>query len=205
MSKKLDLQVQRRNLSDNINLSTEGNNTGVILTSVNSEVVINEQNSSLEYFKELKRKLMINLKDEIHAKITVMKILKEINDKVLYIQEGYKTFSAFIEEFNLARTQVYGYIRMASAIDEGILSEEYIIQNGIQNSLLFIRSANSTNIKKSRQNPVKPLRFQLKSQESYDFYKKNSKFTSFVLDELFIEKKDWLETLMKKFNSLRDH
>ncbi|WP_434757170.1 chromosome replication/partitioning protein (plasmid) [Borrelia puertoricensis] len=204
MSKKLDLQVQRRNLSNDINVLAEGNNTNAILNSVNTCTVVDEQNSSLEYFRELKRKLMINLKDEIHAKIITMKILKEINDKELYLQDGYKTFSDFISEFNLARTQVYGYIRMASAISEGVLSEEYIIQNGIQNSLLFIRNTNSDTIKKSRQNPIKPLRFQLKNQESYDFYKKNAKFTSFLMDELFKDKKDLLEEFMKKFKSLKD-
>ncbi|UPA18577.1 chromosome replication/partitioning protein [Borrelia puertoricensis] len=204
MSKKLDLQVQRRNLSNDINVLAEGNNTNAILNSVNTCTVVDEQNSSLEYFRELKRKLMINLKDEIHAKIITMKILKEINDKELYLQDGYKTFSDFISEFNLARTQVYGYIRMASAISEGVLSEEYIIQNGIQNSLLFIRNTNSDTIKKSRQNPIKPLRFQLKNQESYDFYKQNAKFTSFLMDELFKDKKDLLEEFMKKFKSLKD-
>ncbi|UPA11059.1 chromosome replication/partitioning protein (plasmid) [Borrelia parkeri] len=203
MSKKLDLQVQRRNLSNDINVLVEGNNTNAILNSVNTSTIVDEQNSSLEYFRELKRKLMINLKDEIHAKIITMKILKEINDKELYLQDGYKTFSDFISEFNLARTQVYGYIRMAAAISEGVLSEEYIIQNGIQNSLLLIRNTNSDTIKKSRQNPIKPLRFQLKNQDSYDFYKQNAKFTSFLMDELFKDKKDLLEEFMKKFNSLR--
>ncbi|WP_028328383.1 chromosome replication/partitioning protein [Borrelia coriaceae] len=203
MSKKLDLQVQRRNLSNDINALSEGNNTNAILNSINANTIVDGQNSSLEYFRELKRKLMINLKDEIHAKIITMKILKEINDKELYLQDGYKTFSDFILEFNLARTQVYGYIRMASAISEGVLSEEYIIQNGIQNSLLFIRNTNSDTIKKSRVNPIKPLRFQLKNQDSYDFYKQNAKFTSFLMDELFKDKKDLLEEFMKKFKSLK--
>ncbi|WP_247073423.1 chromosome replication/partitioning protein [Borrelia turicatae] len=50
---------------------------------------------------------------------------------------------------------------------------------------------------------MKPLRFQLKNQDSYDFYKQNSKFTSFLMDELFKDKKDLLEEFMKKFNSLK--
>ncbi|MDO7279603.1 chromosome replication/partitioning protein, partial [Borreliella burgdorferi] len=58
--------------------------------------------------------------------------------------------------------------------------------------------ANGT-IKKSKQNPIKPLRFQLKNQESYDFYKSNSRFVSFMMDEIFKNQKDFLNKLLKRY------
>ncbi|WP_210372647.1 chromosome replication/partitioning protein, partial [Borreliella garinii] len=56
---------------------------------------------------------------------------------------------------------------------------------------------------KSKQNPIKPLRFQLKTKESYDFYKSNANFTSFMMHEIFENQKDWIKQLLKKYKELR--
>nr|AAU85882.1 hypothetical protein BGP032 [Borreliella bavariensis PBi] len=48
---------------------------------------------------------------------------------------------------------------------------------------------------------IKMLRFKLKNRESYDFYGKNVKFTSYFLDRVFTDKKDLLEEFMKEFES----
>ncbi|WP_418457370.1 chromosome replication/partitioning protein, partial [Borreliella burgdorferi] len=71
------------------------------------------------------------------------------------------------------------------------------------NSYNFIKDKESPALKKSRQNPIKPLRFQLKTQESYDYYKKNAKFTAFILEELLKNQKDFLKKLLKKYEELK--
>ncbi|UPA11350.1 chromosome replication/partitioning protein (plasmid) [Borrelia parkeri] len=154
-------------------------------------------------FKLLKSKLKDNIKDDIYNKIEAMHILREIKEKEYYKLDGYKSFSQFIKDYKLAKSQAYSYLRIASAIQDGILKEEYLVENGFRQSLSFLAEKESTSIKKSRVNPIKPLRFQLKNQESYDFYKQNAKFTNFLMDELFKDKKDLLEEFMKKFKSLK--
>ncbi len=103
----------------------------------------------------------------------------------------------------MARTQVYIYLKLAKALQAGILNEDYIIENGIYNSLDKIESQETPIVKKSKQNPIKPLRFQLKKQESYDFYKSNAKFTGFMLDKLFSDGKEIIKKLMKEYKELK--
>ncbi|WP_434757548.1 chromosome replication/partitioning protein (plasmid) [Borrelia puertoricensis] len=156
-----------------------------------------------QHYNSLKEKLKVNFKKEIHSKIETMKILKEIKDNEYYRLDNYRTFEDFSKEFKLARTQVYQYLRLANAIEEGLLEENFLLKNGINESLFFLQDKKGKRIKKSRQNPIKPLRFQLKNQESYDFYKSNAKLTGFILDSLFLEDKDILKKFMEKFNSLK--
>ncbi len=56
--------------------------------------------------------------------------------------------------------------------------------------------------KKSIQNSIKPLRFQLKRQNSYDFYKSNAKFTGCLLDKIFSIDKDYLNKMFKEYSDL---
>ncbi|QFP42593.1 chromosome replication/partitioning protein (plasmid) [Borrelia miyamotoi] len=182
---------------------------------INTRNLNNEKNSILlvnnkikvdadqERFELLKSKLKDNIKDDIYNKIEAMHILKEIKEKEYYKLDGYKSFSQFIKNYKLAKSQAYSYLRIANAIQDGILKEEYLIENGFRQSLSFLMEKESRNLKKSKVNPIKPLRFQLKSQESYDYYKKNAKFTSFLMDELFKDKKDLLEEFMKRFKNLK--
>ncbi|AHH11622.1 chromosome replication/partitioning protein (plasmid) [Borrelia coriaceae] len=154
-------------------------------------------------FALLKSKLKDNIKDDIYNKIEAMHILREIKEKEYYKLDGYKSFSQFIKDYKLAKSQAYSYLRIASAIQDGILKEEYLIENGFRQSLSFLMKKESKNLEKSKTNLVKPLKLQLKSQESYAFYKKNVNFTSFLMDELFKDKKDLLEEFMKKFRGLK--
>ncbi len=103
----------------------------------------------------------------------------------------------------MARTQVYIYLKLAKALQAGILNEDYIIENGIYDSLDFIEGQETSIVKKSKQNPIKPLRFQLKKKESYDFYKSNAKFTGFLLDKLFSDEKEIIKRIMKEYKQLK--
>ncbi|QBK63896.1 chromosome replication/partitioning protein [Borrelia miyamotoi] len=172
---------------------------------INDRVLINkeEQENIMGYYNSLKDKLKENFKREIHYKIENMRILKEIKDNEYYKLDNYSSFESFVKEYKVAKTQAYAYLRLASALQDGIIQEDYIIENGIHNSLILIGNEEGKTIRKSRKNPIKPLRFQLKSQDSYAFYKKNAKFTSFLMDKLFQDKKDLLDEFLKEFKSLK--
>ncbi|ETZ17828.1 putative plasmid partition protein [Borrelia duttonii CR2A] len=160
-------------------------------------------NDNQKRFALLKSKLKDNIKDDIYNKIEAMHILREIKDKEYYKLDGYKSFSRFIKDYKLAKSQAYSYLRIASAIQDGILKEEYLIDNGFRQSLSFLMEKESKNLKKSKINPVKPLRFQLKNQDSYNYYKKNAKLTGFILDKLFLEKQNLLKEFVREFEILK--
>ncbi|AHH13207.1 Plasmid partition family protein (plasmid) [Borrelia hermsii YBT] len=174
-----------------------------MMVKVNKRNLDTIDNNQLDYYQKLKDKLVNNFKKEIFHKIEVIKILKEIKDNEYYKLDGYNSFNSFAKNYKIARTQVYDYLRLANAMEEGLLEERFIIENGLTISLLSLRDKEGVNIKKSRQNPIKPLRFQLKSQNSYAFYKSNAKFTSFLMDELFENQKDLLDKLLKKYKELK--
>ncbi|ACH93972.1 chromosome replication/partitioning protein [Borrelia duttonii] len=168
-----------------------------------SESNNNEESVEAVRYSTLKKKLYINLREGIYNKIECMKILKEIKDNEYYKLDGYKSFDAFIKNYDVAKTQAYNYLKIAAALEEGLLEEQFVLENGFRQILSLLRDKQGKTIKKSKQNPIKPLRFQLKRQESYDFYKKNAKFTSFLLDKLFQSKQDLIEDFLKEFESLR--
>ncbi|WP_187981922.1 chromosome replication/partitioning protein [Borreliella bavariensis] len=155
------------------------------------------------HYNDLKNRLKTNIKKKIFYKVESIRILKEIKDNEYYKLDGYKSFDAFIRDYKLARTQVYIYLKLAKALQAGILNEDYIIENGIYDSLDLIEGQETSIIKKSKQNPIKPLRFQLKSKESYIFYKSNAKFTGFLLDKLFNNEKEIIKRIMKEYKQLK--
>ncbi|WP_024652961.1 chromosome replication/partitioning protein [Borrelia persica] len=169
----------------------------------NSVKEINSIEQKICRYNSLKEKLKVNCKKEIHNKIETMKILKEIKDNEYYKLDSYKTFEDFSREYRLARTQVYQYLRLANAMEEGIIEEVFLIKNGINVALIFLQDKKGKRIKRSKINPIKPLRFQLKSYESYAYYKSDSKFTSFLMEALFEEKKDLLDEFKEKYESFK--
>lgn len=152
-----------------------------------------------ERFEFLKSKLKDNVKEDIHNKIEAMYILMEIKNKAYYKLDGYKSFEKFIKDYRLARSQAYTYLKIASAIKEGALKQEYLVENGFRQSILFLMNSDNKEKKTPIQSSKKFLRLQLKNQESYFFYKKNYKFTEFFLNKVFLDKKDWIEEIMKEF------
>ncbi|MCD2377191.1 chromosome replication/partitioning protein [Borreliella burgdorferi] len=168
---------------------------------VEKKIITNED--AIIHYNSLKDRLRANFRKEIFHKVDNIRILKEIKDNEYYKLDGYKSFDAFIKDFNIARSQAYNYLKLAAALQEGILKEDYVIENGIHNSLNLIQDKESPTFKKSKQNPIKPLRFQLKKQESYDFYKSNAKFTGFMLDKLFSDGKEIIKKLMKEYKELK--
>ncbi|UPA17420.1 chromosome replication/partitioning protein (plasmid) [Borrelia coriaceae] len=156
-----------------------------------------------ERFNLLKIKLKDNIKEDISNKIETMYILQEIKEKEYYKLDGYKSFTDFSKVYSLAKSQAYNYLKIASAIQDGILEERFLLENGFNQTLNFIKIKESEKFKKSGKTPLKPLRFQLKSQEAYDFYKRSSKFTSFILEDMFQNDKKFLEDKLLKYKNTK--
>ncbi len=91
-----------------------------------------------ERFEFLKNKLKDNVKEDIYNKIEAMYILMEIKNKAYYKLDGYKSFEKFIKDYKLARSQAYTYLKIAGAIKEGLLKQEYLVENGFRQSILFL-------------------------------------------------------------------
>ncbi|WP_418905700.1 chromosome replication/partitioning protein [Borreliella japonica] len=178
-----------------INPRNLNNNKNSILNSNNNNHLSNDK----KRFEFLKNKLKDNIKEDIYNKIEAMYILMEIKNKAYYKLDGYKSFEKFIKDYKLARSQAYTYLKIAGAIKEGTLKQEYLVENGFRQSILFLMNSENAVRKKSNQISKKVLRIQLKNQESYFFYKKNYKFTEFFLDKVFLDKKDWIDQIMKEF------
>ncbi|AHH04497.1 Putative plasmid partition protein (plasmid) [Borrelia nietonii YOR] len=169
--------------------------------SVNQFERSNDKDDEMEYesYKNQIRRITVS---DINNKIELMEILYKIRMKKLYQLDGYKKFEDFLEKFIIARSQAFLYLRLYKRVLSGDLKIEEIKQFGFREAYKRIKKSDiDKNI--SKVNPIKPLRFQLKSQESYDFYKKNAKFTSYFLDRVFKDKKDLLEKFMKEFESLK--
>ncbi|WP_418885399.1 chromosome replication/partitioning protein [Borreliella carolinensis] len=159
------------------------------------------ENEELEYksYKDQLRRITV---DDIENKIKTMKILYKIREKKLYLIDGYKKFEDFLSEFIISRSQAFLYLKIYKKVLEGSVSINDIKEKGLKG---VYRNILNIEIKedKSKQNPIKPLRFQLKKQESYDFYKSNAKFTGFLLDKLFSDEKDIIKRIMKEYKQLK--
>ncbi|WP_210378628.1 chromosome replication/partitioning protein, partial [Borreliella garinii] len=129
---------------------------------------VNENGVEIDRYNILKKKLYVNLREGVSNRVECMKILKEIKDNEYYKLDGYKSFDAFIKDYDVAKTQAYNYLKIANAIESGVIEEQYVLDNGFKQILNVLKNKESPTLKKSNQNPIKPLRFQLKKQESYD-------------------------------------
>ncbi|ACN93334.1 MULTISPECIES: chromosome replication/partitioning protein [Borreliella] len=61
-----------------------------------------------------------------------MKILKEIKEKKYYKLDSYQNFEMFTRNYKIAKNQAYKYLRIVNIIEEGLVLEKDIIENGIQ-------------------------------------------------------------------------
>ncbi|AHH11784.1 chromosome replication/partitioning protein (plasmid) [Borrelia coriaceae] len=161
----------------------------------------NIKNDEKEYqnYKDRLKKITVN---EINNKIEIMEILYNIREKKLYRIDGYRRFVDFLSQFVIGRSQAFLYLRLYRRVLMGELNMDEIKQIGFREAYRKIREVD---VKKNRskENLIKPLRFQLKNQNSYDFYKKNAKLTGFILDRLFLQKQDLLKEFVNEFESSR--
>ncbi|WNZ73077.1 chromosome replication/partitioning protein [Borreliella garinii] len=104
-----------------------------------NKIEINFDEEKMERFLFLKERLVLNFQKEIHNKIETMKILKEIKDKKYYKLDSYQSFEMFTMNYKIAKSQAYEYLRIANAIEEGLIQKNDIIEKGIQNSFYFFK------------------------------------------------------------------
>ncbi|WP_327785676.1 plasmid partition family protein [Borreliella garinii] len=52
---------------------------------------------------------------------------------------------------------------------------------------------------------MRPLRFQLKTENVYIYYKSKAKFTSFLLEKLLKDKEELLNEIMKEYKKYRKY
>ncbi|WP_327786017.1 chromosome replication/partitioning protein [Borreliella valaisiana] len=131
----------------------------------------------------------------------IMELLYNIKNKKLYCIDGHVSFKAFIEEFLIARTQAYLYFKIYEQVSKGNLSIKEIRDKGMIEIYRNIKLKEIVD-KKSIQNLIKPLRFQIKRQNSYDFYKSNAKLTGYLLNKIFYSDKDYLNKIFKESSDL---
>ncbi len=77
-----------------------------------------------------------------------MKVLKEIKDKEYYKLDNYSSFDDFAKDYRLARTQTYKYLKIATAIEEGLIEEKYVVKNGINDTICLLKTKESPSLKK---------------------------------------------------------
>ncbi|ANA44030.1 PF-49-type protein (plasmid) [Borrelia hermsii HS1] len=159
------------------------------------------QEEEYENYKFALRKSIIN---DIENKIQIMEILYNIKTKNLYLIDGYKSFEAFINKFLIKKTQAYSYLKIYEHVLRGDLSINDIKQRGVVDVYKSIKS-NEVTSQKSKKKPIKPLRFQLKTEQAYEFYKKNSEFASFLLEEIFSNGGNILEQLEIRYKNLKNN
>lgn len=159
------------------------------------------QEEEYENYKLALRKSMIN---DVENKIQIMEILYNIKTKNLYLIDGYKSFEAFISKFLIKKTQAYSYLKIYEYVLRGDLSISDIKKRGVVDVYKSIKS-NEIVSKKLKGNPIRPLRFQLKTEQAYKFYKEDSKFTSFLLEEIFNNEIKILEQLKIKYKNLKNN
>ncbi|QFI15028.1 chromosome replication/partitioning protein (plasmid) [Borrelia sp. CA_690] len=165
---------------------------------VRNNTYINTEERDKKKYELLKNELKNRIEDDIRNKINTMKILLKIKNGKLYILDGYKRFEDFIFDFKIAKTQAYKYIKIAKLIFEGKLEEIDIIENGIDKTLFNLMKDKKI---KSKVNLITPLRIRLETQEACDFYKRNLKFTSYLLEDFYQKNKEQLIKKLEKYKN----
>ncbi len=100
---------------------------------------VNENGVEIDRYNILKKKLYVNLREGVSNRVECMKILKEIKDNEYYKLDGYKSFDAFIKDYDVAKTQAYNYLKIANAIESGVIEEQYVLDNGFKQILNVLK------------------------------------------------------------------
>ncbi|AEL19020.1 chromosome replication/partitioning protein [Borreliella bissettiae] len=163
----------------------------------------NELKKTREFrYLELKEKLKILIKEESFNKIETARILKEINDNKYYVIDKYKSFGHFIKDYNMAKTTVYRYIKLAIGIDSGKINYELILKKGMHYAMQFLE--NNVIITTSKSILNRSLKLKIEDEKSFNFYKSDTNFVSFLLKELYYDNQNILINIKNKYDSLKD-
>ncbi|WP_424632711.1 chromosome replication/partitioning protein [Borreliella lusitaniae] len=153
-------------------------------------------------YLKLKEKLKILIKEESYNKIETARILKEINDNKYYIIDKYKSFNHFIKDYNMAKTTVYRYIKLAMGIDSGKINYELILKKGIYHAIQILE--NNEIISNSKSILNRSFKVKIEDEKSFNFYKSNTNFVSFLLKELYYDNQKLLTSIKNKYDDLKN-
>ncbi|WKC77514.1 chromosome replication/partitioning protein (plasmid) [Borreliella turdi] len=160
-----------------------------------------KNNRESRYLK-LKEKLKILIKEESYNKIETARILKEINDNKYYVIDKYKSFNHFIKDYNMAKTTVYRYIKLAIGIDSGKINYELILKKGIHYAIQILE--NNEIVANPKRTLKRFLKIKIEDEKSFDFYKSNTNFVNFLLKELYYENQKLLTNIKNKYDKIRN-
>ncbi|QFI15048.1 chromosome replication/partitioning protein (plasmid) [Borrelia sp. CA_690] len=152
-------------------------------------------------YLKLKEKLKILIKEESYNKIETARILKEINDNKYYVIDKYKSFGHFIKDYNMAKTTVYRYIKLAIGIDNGKIDYELILKKGMYYAIQILK--NNGIIPNPKNIINKSFKIKIGDEKSFDFYKSNISFVSFLLKELYYDNQELLMNIKNKYDNLK--
>ncbi|AYE36983.1 hypothetical protein DB313_05650 (plasmid) [Borrelia turcica IST7] len=176
-------------------------NTEIIQNRIIDNSVYDERDKKKNRFNELVNKLKLLEKRDISNKIEAMKILAEIYDDGLYIIAGYRQFGAFAKTCFISGSRVYIFVRIGQKLREGVITEQDIINNGINYIREIIQKEDYKALREG-ENKTKstPLRIMLPSDTAYSYFKSNTKFTSYALARIYDEHRQLLDNLFYEYN-----
>ncbi|WP_418905408.1 chromosome replication/partitioning protein (plasmid) [Borreliella turdi] len=167
----------------------------------------NNQDKNLTIYNELKEQLKLNLQDDINNKIQRMKILYEIKEKKLYKYDGFKSFEQFIKSFLIAKTQAYMYLKVYEKVLKGDVSIDKIKEIGFTSVYQYLQKNDlydmSQKYVNKNNNENIPIRILIKNKDLYNFCKEDTKRVSFILEELFENKKNILLEFISKYEKIK--
>ncbi|UGQ17901.1 chromosome replication/partitioning protein [Borrelia sp. RT1S] len=166
----------------------------------------NENEIREKRYLELVGKLRALVAKDIRTKIEMAKTVLEIYDDKLYIAGGFDSFASFIKTCGLSNTTVYSYVRIGKAIKEGHITEQDIIDRGINYIRVIVEKSNYGKLKEERALTKSiPLRILIPSENTYSYFKQNTKFTSYALSKLYEEHRELLDNLFFRYSQEKKH
>ncbi|MBB6031980.1 hypothetical protein HNR35_000983 [Borreliella spielmanii] len=153
-------------------------------------------------YLKLKEKLKILIKEESYNKIETARILKEINDNKYYVIDKYKSFNHFIKDYNMAKTTVYRYMKLATGIDSGEINYELILKKGIYYAIQILEKNGTIATSKSILN--RSFKLKIEDEKSFAFYKSNVNFVSFLLKEIYYNNQKLLTNIKNKYENIKN-
>ncbi|WKC58500.1 chromosome replication/partitioning protein [Borrelia sp. P9F1] len=171
------------------------------------------ENQALYAEKEIKeqrlKKLMERLKSltvkDIRTKIDMIKTVFEIYDEKLYVVGGYNNFVEFIRTCGTSTTNAYLFIKIGKALKEGHITEQDIIDRGIDHIKMIVKENNYKALQEGKIRKDIPLRILIPSEGTYSYFKSNTKFTSYALDRIYREHRHLLDNLFYEYNLEKKH
>ncbi|UGQ16731.1 chromosome replication/partitioning protein [Borrelia sp. RT5S] len=152
-------------------------------------------------FKTLMSKLAVLVIRDVENRIEIAKTLFEIHDEKLYIAGGFADFKAFVQASRISKSNVYNYIKIGKALKEGYITEQDIKEQGFHGRNLLLASGDDLKVEGEREiKKGAALRISMPSEDTYMYFKSNTKFASFILDTLCREKRALLDELLLRYN-----